>query len=165
MVFLLSSHCKVQSPSCETTTVLCPWLPHIYMDSHSLRSVNTDQRILLPLCFIPFLLSFFLKSLRETGLHRRLWCVDVKIYIVVFLIGLKAGILYRDDDKPLARPGKKKVRKHVRNARDFNNIETRAVIKFPLPPPPPPLPPARQGTEGNSRHSDRNISLFPSWSG
>jgi len=25
--------------------------------------------------------------------------------------------------------------------------------------------PARQGAEGNSRHSDRNISLFPSWSG
>jgi hypothetical protein len=25
--------------------------------------------------------------------------------------------------------------------------------------------PARQGAEGNSRHSDKNISLFPSWSG
>ena len=25
--------------------------------------------------------------------------------------------------------------------------------------------PARQGAEGKSRHSDRNISLFPSWSG
>ena len=25
--------------------------------------------------------------------------------------------------------------------------------------------PGRQGTEGNSHHSDRNISLFPSWSG
>ena len=25
--------------------------------------------------------------------------------------------------------------------------------------------PAKQGAEGNSRHSDRNISLFPSWSG
>jgi len=25
--------------------------------------------------------------------------------------------------------------------------------------------PARQGAEGNSRHSDRNIGLFPSWSG
>ena len=25
--------------------------------------------------------------------------------------------------------------------------------------------PARQGAEGNSRHSDRNISLFASWSG
>ena len=34
-------------------------------------------------------------------------------------------------------------------ARDFNNIETRAVIKF--------LFPARQGAEGNSRHSDINI--------
>jgi len=25
--------------------------------------------------------------------------------------------------------------------------------------------PAIQGTEGNSRHSDRNICLLPSWSG
>ena len=31
---------------------------------------------------------------------------------------------------PLARPGRKQARKHVRDARDFNNIETRAVIKF-----------------------------------
>ena len=61
----------------------------------------------------------------------------------------------------LPRPGGKQARKHVRDARDFNNIETRAVIKF-LPPPPPTT---RQGAEGNSRHSDRNISFFPSWSG
>jgi len=33
---------------------------------------------------------------------------------------------------------------------DFNNIETRALIKFFF-------PPARQGAEGNSNHSDRNI--------
>jgi len=33
-------------------------------------------------------------------------------------------------DKSLARPGRKQVRKHVRDARDFNNIETRTVIKF-----------------------------------
>jgi len=32
---------------------------------------------------------------------------------------------------------------------DFNNMETRAVIKF--------FFPARQGAEGNSHHSDRNI--------
>ena len=38
------------------------------------------------------------------------------------------------------------------DARDFNNIETRAVIKFFFF-----FPPARQGAEGNSRHSDRNI--------
>jgi len=36
----------------------------------------------------------------------------------------------RGADKPLARPGRKQVRKHVRDSRDFNNIETRAVIKF-----------------------------------
>jgi len=32
--------------------------------------------------------------------------------------------------KSLARPGRKQARKHVRDARDFNNIEKRAVIKF-----------------------------------
>jgi len=37
-------------------------------------------------------------------------------------------------NKSLARPGRKQARKHVRDARDFNNIETRAVIKFPSPP-------------------------------
>ena len=36
------------------------------------------------------------------------------------------------------------------DARDFNNMETRVVIKVFF-------PPARQGAEGNSRHSDRNI--------
>jgi len=35
------------------------------------------------------------------------------------------------------------------DARDFNNMETRAVIKF--------FFPAREGTKGNSRHSDRNV--------
>jgi len=60
-------------------------------------------------------------------------------------------------DKSLARRGRKQARKHVSDARDFNNIETRAVINF--------FPPARQDAEGNSRHSDRRISLFPSWSG
>ena len=35
------------------------------------------------------------------------------------------------------------------DARDFNNIETRAVKKF--------FFPARQGAKGNSLHSDRNI--------
>ena len=41
-------------------------------------------------------------------------------------------------------------KKHVRHVHDFNNIETQAVIKFFF-------FPARQGTEGNSRHSHRNV--------
>ena len=35
------------------------------------------------------------------------------------------------------------------DARDFNNMETRAIFSF--------FFPAMQGAEGNSRHSDRNI--------
>jgi len=68
--------------------------------------------------------------------------------------------MYRGADKSLARPGRKQGLKHVRDARDFNNIETRAVklsSSF--------FPPAKQGAEGNSRQSDRNINLFLSWSG
>jgi len=58
----------------------------------------------------------------------------------------------RGADKSLTQPGRIQARKHVRDVRDFNNIETRAVIK---------VFPARQGAEGDLRHSDRNISLFP----
>ena len=41
-----------------------------------------------------------------------------------------AWSLYRGDDKFWARPGRKQARKHVRDGRDLNNIETRAVIKL-----------------------------------
>jgi len=39
-------------------------------------------------------------------------------------------VLYPGADKSLARPGRKQAQKHVRDARDFKKIETRAVIKF-----------------------------------
>jgi len=38
--------------------------------------------------------------------------------------------IYRGTDKSLARPERKQGRKDVRDARDFNNVEMRAVIKF-----------------------------------
>jgi hypothetical protein len=37
---------------------------------------------------------------------------------------------YQRAEKSLDRPGRKQARKHVRDVRDFNNIEIRAVIKF-----------------------------------
>ena len=40
-------------------------------------------------------------------------------------------VFYRGADKSLAPPGRKQARKHFRDARDFNNIETRAFIKSP----------------------------------
>ena len=36
----------------------------------------------------------------------------------------------RGANNSLALPGRKQARKHVRDARDINNIETRALIKF-----------------------------------
>ena len=39
-------------------------------------------------------------------------------------------VLYWGADKSLARPRRKQARKHIRDACDFNNIETRAVIKL-----------------------------------
>jgi len=38
--------------------------------------------------------------------------------------------MYRSADKSLTRPVRKQAQKLVRDARDFNNIETRAVIKL-----------------------------------
>jgi len=38
--------------------------------------------------------------------------------------------IYRGADRSLARPGRKQARKHVMDARDFRNMETRAVTKF-----------------------------------
>jgi len=45
-------------------------------------------------------------------------------------VSLMTCYSFRGADKSLSRPGRNQARKHVRDARDFNNIETRAVIKF-----------------------------------
>jgi len=37
---------------------------------------------------------------------------------------------YQGADKSLARLGRRKAQKHVRDTCNFNNIETQAVIKF-----------------------------------
>jgi len=52
---------------------------------------------------------------------------DISLFFRHFSIILHQ---YRGADKSLARPGRKQARKHVRDARDFNNIDTGAVIKF-----------------------------------
>ena len=48
---------------------------------------------------------------------------NIQYYIVKSFTQKK----YRGAEKSLARPGRKQARKHVREARDFNNIETRTV--------------------------------------
>jgi len=65
----------------------------------------------------------YLTPFTEYGLGH---CLTICFHLNVF----RLPYIPRDADKALARPGRKQARKHVRNARDFNNIETRAVIKF-----------------------------------
>jgi len=45
-------------------------------------------------------------------------------------VGKFVAYFYRGADKSLERPGWKQARKHVRDERDFNDIETRDVINF-----------------------------------
>jgi len=49
---------------------------------------------------------------------------------VLFIPSRQTLGYYRGAGKSLARPGRKQAQKHVRDARDFNNIDKRAVSKF-----------------------------------
>ena len=55
------------------------------------------------------------------------------LYIYIYMCVCVYIYIYRGADKSLARAGRIKARKHVRDSRDFNNIETRAVINSPPP--------------------------------
>ena len=67
-------------------------------------------------------------------------------------------VTYRGADKSLVRPGRKQARKHVRDARDFNNIETWDVTKFFF---------FLQGKAAKEIHAilTETLAWFPSWSG
>jgi hypothetical protein len=61
--------------------------------------------------------------------HLRVICY-LSLYCSCVLYSGNPICVYRGADKFLARPGRKQTRKHVRNARDLNKIEMRAVIRF-----------------------------------
>ena len=64
--------------------------------------------------------------------------------------------MYRGADKSLARPGRETSSEARQGRARFQQHRDASCHQdvFPL---------QRQGAEGNSRHYDRNISLFPSW--
>jgi len=104
------------------------------------RRVFQDLLKFMP--FSLFMLSGYISSsMAYHGIHWISFIWNACYYylssaLCLFLTGslhfvIRLGNLsYRGADKSLARPGRKQARKHVRDARDFNNIETRAVIKF-----------------------------------
>ena len=93
---------------------------HVALTRTNGRNLGTFQKAMLSRKTISSSkIPFFLKRLMQASFR-----------------DLRAGIAqaqpadYRGVDKSLARPGRKQAQKHVRDARDFNNIETQAVIKF-----------------------------------
>ena len=66
----------------------------------------------------------------STGGSRFLLKHTVYIYIYIYTHTHTHTHTHRGADKSLARPGRKKAQKHVRDAHDFNKIKTRAVIWF-----------------------------------
>ena len=65
-------------------------------------------------------------------------CLEVSLIIMfpyscvfTFHVHLLLNGSYRGADKSLAPPGRIKARRHVKDSREFNKIETRAVIKSP----------------------------------
>jgi len=70
---------------------------------------------------------------------------------------LPQGTVYRGADKSLARPGRETNSEACQGGARFQQHRDASChqVVFPV----------RQGAEGNSGHSERNISLFPSWSG
>ena len=77
-----------------------------------------NPKILNYCIFEPF--GTELRQSRYLGLHTQKTRISAFVFVII----------YRSADKSLARPVRKKARKHIRDARDFKNVETRAVIKF-----------------------------------
>jgi len=75
--------------------------------------------------FLSFLSKF--TPLIQTNIHKPPSYFRFSVFLLIIVN--KLASLVPGADKSLARPGRKQARKHVRDARDFNNIETRAVIK------------------------------------
>jgi len=70
----------------------------------------------------------------ETGRDERDQSLHLNVnWRIILQCNFPLHVFYRCADKYLTQPGKKQARKYVREARHFNNIETRAVIKIPPP--------------------------------
>ena len=79
--------------------------------------------------------------------------IEAKIYFVLWALN-NTLLLYRGADKSLAKTRKETSSEAYRGRARFQQNKDVSCLQVSFL--------ARQGAEGNSRHSDRNISLFPS---
>ena len=102
------------------------------------KVVNTFPTIMIVFFFIKLIHKFFI-LIHYTPVHVSSTIVLIFRRTIVLTQHLVSSLSLGDcsvhrlqvlSDKSLARPGRKQSRKYVRDARDFNNIETRAVKFF-----------------------------------
>jgi len=72
----------------------------------------------------------FLIDINFASVSRTNFSIVTYIFVICRQAKHYSNLIYRGADKSIARPERKQARKHVRDARDFNDIETRAVTKF-----------------------------------
>ena len=122
---------------------------------------------------VPVLFTFYIQSVLKLkynsgtkSLNKALKLSFAQLHEEFTLAYLTSGrseisidCFYQCADKSLTRPRRKRARKHVKGRARFQQHRYASCHHVVL------FPPARQGAEGNSRHCDRSISLFPSWSG
>jgi len=86
-------------------------------------ALNSTSLLEFPTAFLHFII--FSSHMRCDARVPASSTVTSMLSLILHLLGN-----YRGAEKSLARPGRKQARMHVRDGRDFNNIETRAVSKF-----------------------------------
>ena len=107
-------------------------MAHFTVSWHILRCHGTSYCVVAHLTVL-WHKYFGIKRQSNTSFHYQLRCFRLQSYMSQLecsnaFWGTRDK--YRGADKSLARPGRKQARQHVRDVRNFNNIETRAIIKF-----------------------------------
>ena len=97
-------------------------LPLVYVPSTTKQFITVNSLVCLSIRFIGSTIS---------PLNKRKFVQKIRSSKLLWYTQSLTALNTQGADKSLARPGRKQARKHVRDVRDFNNIETRVVVKLP----------------------------------
>ena len=84
-------------------------------------------------CFVAWVKRPECEAVHSPSYSAEVQSVELYLFSPIRLYGTDREnfvLFLRGADKSFAQPGRKQARKHVRDGRDFNNIETRTIIKF-----------------------------------
>ena len=104
-----------------------------YVEKYCRDGQATNNSIILRMriaCWIPKVTQTQLVYVMLIAFSLQQWLHERTLSVLLYAVYYSPPWCIPGADKSLALPGRKQVRKHVRDARNFNNIETWAVIMF-----------------------------------